>query len=149
MSSMLLNQSNTPEAKATGLKLYHKHSKESKENKNSTTDLKTKQHKITQNKTKGLYSKGFDVMKWLQYSDTVPPTDYLLSTPISMPLIGFTQLLNYWIMLKLLNKNPHELRSLIKGTTGHSQGSLFPLSSFNPLEFWLSIFRSVSLTLLL
>jgi len=61
-------------------------------------------------------------LKWLHYPETVPPIEYLLSAPISMPLIGFTQLLNYWIVVKITNKAPHEIRDLFKGATGHSQG---------------------------
>ena len=82
----------------------------------------------------GFYSKGFDVLEWLQYPENLPPVEYLISTAISMPLIGFTQLLNYWIMVKVLNKVPHEIRALFQGSTGHSQGEFIVSIIFINLE---------------
>ncbi len=42
-----------------------------------------------------MYSKGLDVMKWLHDRDTQPDTDYLVSAPVSLPLIGLVQLAHY------------------------------------------------------
>ena len=69
-----------------------------------------------------LFSKGLDVMKWLQNPDSQPNTDYLVSAPVSLPLIGLVQLAHYSVTCKVLGKTPGELRQGFSGTTGHSQG---------------------------
>ncbi|KAI8805920.1 hypothetical protein BJ742DRAFT_774644 [Cladochytrium replicatum] len=63
-----------------------------------------------------------DVIRWLQKPETRPSTEQLLITSRSLPLIGLTQLLNYWIMVKVLGLSFGEVRDLVAGTTGHSQG---------------------------
>jgi fatty acid synthase subunit beta len=69
-----------------------------------------------------LYPKGLDVMRWLQNRDAQPDTDYLVSAPVSLPLIGLTQLAHYIVTCRVLGTDPGSLRSLLQGTTGHSQG---------------------------
>ncbi|KAF8473168.1 fatty acid synthase beta subunit dehydratase [Kalaharituber pfeilii] len=69
-----------------------------------------------------VYSKGLDVMRWLLDEDATPDLTYLVSAPVSLPLIGLTQLAHYFVTCKILGKEPHELRARFAGTTGHSQG---------------------------
>lgn len=69
-----------------------------------------------------VYSKGLDVIRWLQDEDATPDLNYLVSAPVSLPLIGLVQLVHYFVTCKVLGKEPHELRSRLAGTTGHSQG---------------------------
>ncbi|KAJ1558895.1 beta subunit of fatty acid synthetase, partial [Nowakowskiella sp. JEL0078] len=76
----------------------------------------------TSEEAKKVHATKIQVINWLQKPETRPSTETLLITSLSLPLIGLTQLLNYWIMLKVLNKTPAELRKLISGSTGHSQG---------------------------
>jgi fatty acid synthase subunit beta len=68
------------------------------------------------------YSKGLDVFRWLHNKDAQPDTDYLVSAPVSLPLIGMTQLAHYIVTCKTLGVHPGQIRELLKGTTGHSQG---------------------------
>ncbi|KAJ3188792.1 3-oxoacyl-[acyl-carrier-protein] synthase [Gaertneriomyces sp. JEL0708] len=68
------------------------------------------------------HSTKIDVLSWLEKPETRPSTEDLLATHLSLPLIGLTQLTNYYITFKILEKKPGELRSLLAGTTGHSQG---------------------------
>jgi fatty acid synthase subunit beta, fungi type len=68
------------------------------------------------------YSKGLDVFRWLHNRDAQPDTDYLVSAPVSLPLIGLTQLSHYIVTCKVLGTHPGDIRELLKGTTGHSQG---------------------------
>ncbi|RDW58716.1 fatty acid synthase subunit beta [Coleophoma cylindrospora] len=72
--------------------------------------------------TGNLYSAGFDVLSWLRDPEGAPNSDYLISCPISFPLIGLTQLANYYSMCKALGKSPGEILENVTGTTGHSQG---------------------------
>ncbi|KAH8145050.1 uncharacterized protein LAJ45_10961 [Morchella importuna] len=69
-----------------------------------------------------VYSKGLDVMRWLQDEDATPDLTYLVSAPVSFPLIGLVQLAHYFVTCKILGKEPGELRERFSGTTGHSQG---------------------------
>ncbi|KAJ6153761.1 Fatty acid synthase subunit beta [Penicillium chermesinum] len=69
-----------------------------------------------------LYPKGLDIMQWLQDRDSQPDTDYLVSAPVSLPLIGLVQLAHYMVTCKVLGRQPGDLLERIRGTTGHSQG---------------------------
>ncbi|KAF2644792.1 beta subunit of fatty acid synthase [Massarina eburnea CBS 473.64] len=69
-----------------------------------------------------LYSKGLDVMRWLNNKESQPDTDYLVSAPVSLPLIGLTQLAHYVVTCRVLGSHPGHVRSRLSGTTGHSQG---------------------------
>jgi fatty acid synthase subunit alpha len=68
------------------------------------------------------YSLGMDVILWLSGASPRPSTAYLASVPISFPLIGLTQLVQYLVVCRVLGFTPGELRNHIAGTTGHSQG---------------------------
>jgi len=69
-----------------------------------------------------LYSKGLDVMRWLHNKDAQPDIDYLVSAPVSFPLIGLTQLAHYVVTCRVLGTHPGTVRDRLSGTTGHSQG---------------------------
>jgi fatty acid synthase subunit beta len=69
-----------------------------------------------------LYSKGLDVMRWLNNRESQPDTEYLVSAPVSLPLIGLTQLAHYVVTCRVLGSHPGHIRSRLSGVTGHSQG---------------------------
>ena len=69
-----------------------------------------------------LYTAGLDIAGWLQDSEKTPDLSYLISCPVSFPIIGLTQLANYAVMCKALGKSPGEILKCLRGTTGHSQG---------------------------
>ena len=73
-------------------------------------------------KAEKMYSKGLDIMSWLQDRDTQPDTDYLVSAPVSLPLIGLVQLAHYQVACKALGRTPGDILERFSGTTGHSQG---------------------------
>ena len=68
------------------------------------------------------YEFGLDVVSWLLDAAARPAVPYLTSVPILSPLIGLTQLVQYWVVCPIANLTPGELRSRISGATGHSQG---------------------------
>ncbi|MCJ1389647.1 beta subunit of fatty acid synthetase [Xylographa bjoerkii] len=68
------------------------------------------------------YPHGFNLIQWLEEAPTQPDDDYLLSAPVSFPLIGLLQLLHYKIVGRGLGCNPSEMQKMLSGTTGHSQG---------------------------
>jgi fatty acid synthase subunit beta len=69
-----------------------------------------------------LYAKGLDIMSWLQSPEATPDVDYLISAPVSFPLIGLVQLAHYQVTCKALGLHPGIIRERISGATGHSQG---------------------------
>lgn len=69
-----------------------------------------------------LYSKGLDVMRWLLNKESQPDTDYLVSAPVSLPLIGLTQLAHFVVTCRVSGTNPGHIVENLSGTTGHSQG---------------------------
>jgi fatty acid synthase subunit alpha len=70
------------------------------------------------------YTHGLDVLGWLNGSVPVPPIEYLASVPVSLPVIGLTQLVQYLVVCSVSALTPGELRDRLKGATGHSQGIL-------------------------
>lgn len=73
-------------------------------------------------KAEKLYPKGLDVLRWLNNPDAQPDIDYLVSAPVSFPLIGLTQLAHYVVTCRVLGTHPGHIRERFAGTTGHSQG---------------------------
>ncbi|KAF8071859.1 fatty acid synthase [Lyophyllum atratum] len=68
------------------------------------------------------YTHGLDVVAWLDDASARPSVAYLASVPVSFPLIGLTQLVQYLVVCKVTGLTPGELRDRIAGATGHSQG---------------------------
>ncbi|CAO3632523.1 unnamed protein product [Mucor hiemalis] len=68
------------------------------------------------------HSKGLDILRWLENPESRPDSQYLISAPVSLPLIGITQLLHYFVTYRVLGFSPDQLRRCFSGTTGHSQG---------------------------
>ena len=69
-----------------------------------------------------LYPEGLNIVQWLQDRDSQPHTDYLVSAPVSLPLIGLVQLAHYTVTCKVLGRTPGEILERFSGMTGHSQG---------------------------
>lgn len=75
-----------------------------------------------------VYTEGFDVLEWLDHPETTPSKDYLITAPVSVPLIGLIQLAHYQVTCKVLGLTPGEFRGYLSGATGHSQGILTALA---------------------
>ncbi|KAJ2814787.1 fatty acid synthase alpha subunit Lsd1, partial [Coemansia sp. 'formosensis'] len=56
-----------------------------------------------------VYSKGMDVLDWLNKSNAMPDEQYLLSIPICLPLVGLIQLMHVVVLYKTLGVSPGEL----------------------------------------
>ncbi|KAI0483301.1 beta subunit of fatty acid synthase [Xylariaceae sp. FL0804] len=69
-----------------------------------------------------MYAKGLDIMQWLHSPETAPDADYLISAPVSLPLIGLVQLCHYQVLVKGLGVHPGLMNERLRGATGHSQG---------------------------
>lgn len=76
----------------------------------------------THKDAKKVFFKGLNVMEWIKNSDATPDIDYLISAPVSVPLIGFIQFAHFAAVAKVLGKTPGDLKAYFSGTTGHSQG---------------------------
>ncbi|EKG18861.1 hypothetical protein MPH_03877 [Macrophomina phaseolina MS6] len=68
------------------------------------------------------YETGLDVAAWLASPSSTPERSFLIKAPVSFPLIGLLQLMNYMVACTVLGLSPGEFRHSISGTTGHSQG---------------------------
>jgi fatty acid synthase subunit alpha len=68
------------------------------------------------------FTYGLDVISWLSGASPRPPLAYLATVPVSFPVIGLTQLVQYLVTARVAGLTPGELRERISGTTGHSQG---------------------------
>ncbi|KAH7884386.1 hypothetical protein F5I97DRAFT_1968464 [Phlebopus sp. FC_14] len=68
------------------------------------------------------YNHGLDVASWLSGTTPRPPIEYIASIPISLPLIGLTQLIQYLTICRVSGLTPGQLRKSFAGATGHSQG---------------------------
>jgi fatty acid synthase subunit alpha, fungi type len=86
------------------------------------------------------YNFGMDVTAWLSGASPRPPTAYLASVPMSFPLIGLTQLVQYLIVCRVSGLTPVEMRTRIAGATGHSQGivSAVAISASTTFESFLA-----------
>ncbi|KAJ2890196.1 fatty acid synthase alpha subunit Lsd1 [Coemansia aciculifera] len=62
-----------------------------------------------------MYFKGFDVLRWLTVANAAPSKEYLLLSPICMPLFGFIQLMHIMILYKTLGVSPGDLVKSFKG----------------------------------
>lgn len=69
-----------------------------------------------------IYTQGLNIINWLKNPETTPDPDYLLSAPISCPIICIIQLCHFAITCKILDITPGDLNNHLIGTTGHSQG---------------------------
>ncbi|KAI9178750.1 fatty acid synthase alpha subunit Lsd1 [Blastocladiella emersonii ATCC 22665] len=71
---------------------------------------------------RSVFPNGLRVRQWLANTN-VPDTDYLVSAPVSLPLIGLTQLAWYAVAVKAAGGSFDEARrSWFSAATGHSQG---------------------------
>lgn len=98
------------------------------------------------------YKQGLDVWKWLCNPELLPESAYLDSAPVSFPLIGIVQLVQYLILFRSFRKTPDWARRLFAGTTGHSQGlvtSVVIASSGTEEEYLENSKKAVSLLFLI
>ncbi|KID60191.1 Fatty acid synthase subunit beta [Metarhizium brunneum] len=68
------------------------------------------------------YCRGMAILQWLREPQSTPDQDYLLSAPVSCPLIGLLQLVNFAVICRCLRESPGDILSHLSGMTGHSQG---------------------------
>jgi len=68
------------------------------------------------------YESSLDVTAWLQGAAATPSADYLVTAPVSFPLIGLLQLAQIKVVCVCLGCSPAELPAVFRGLAGHSQG---------------------------
>ncbi|KAK8022512.1 hypothetical protein PG993_013279 [Apiospora rasikravindrae] len=69
-----------------------------------------------------LYSEGLQVKKWLEDPESIPSADYLITAPLSFPLIGLLQLATLKAISMSLDGTPADFPGIFHGLAGHSQG---------------------------
>lgn len=60
--------------------------------------------------------------RWLQGTASAPDSDDLATAPYSFPLVSLLGLSHYVVSCKAAGLSPGQMRSRLKGVTGHSQG---------------------------
>ena len=98
-------------------------------------------HLSQSSESRNIFSRGLEPLKWLQNQDEQPDSDYLLSAPLSFPLIGLLQLSHYVLTCKILGIEPGELRDKFKGLSGHSQGIIAAVA-VSQAGSWVELFES-------
>lgn len=93
-----------------------------------------------------VFTSGFDFKQWLEQPKSTPDNDYLLSIPISCPMIGLIQLAHYVLVARILGLTPGELGSHLVGATGHSQG-LATAVAIAEADSWEKFFKSMKKTI--
>ncbi len=70
------------------------------------------------------YPHGLDVLQWLTGTgpESTPDNDYLISAPVSFPLIGLLQLAHVRAVYMSLGVGPEDFAHVFAGLAGHSQG---------------------------
>lgn len=68
------------------------------------------------------YPLGLDFFHWLKNPESTPDSEYLLSAPVSFPLIALGQLASFYVACKIWQLTPGEVVENLQGSTGHSQG---------------------------
>lgn len=70
------------------------------------------------------YLHGCDLLHWLNHPTSRPPTAYIVSAPLSFPLIGLLQLVRFKAVCMCLGITPADFPRIFSGLAGHSQGLL-------------------------
>ncbi|CAK9441726.1 uncharacterized protein LODBEIA_P55940 [Lodderomyces beijingensis] len=97
-----------------------------------------------------IYTQGLNIIRWLKHPEITPDQDYLLSVPVSCPIICIIQLCHYAITCKVLGFSPGELRDLTSWATGHSQGIVTAVAiagSYNWESFLANSIKACSMLL--
>ncbi|KAJ6125114.1 Fatty acid synthase subunit beta [Penicillium samsonianum] len=79
-------------------------------------------HLAHDDRFEALFPHGLDVDQWLRMPESRPDAPYLTSAPVSFPLVGLSQFVQYAIACINLGLSPGELRHVFRGAIGHSQG---------------------------
>lgn len=69
-----------------------------------------------------LFDFTFDLVSWLRCPESAPVPTQLATAPISFPLNGLFGFMRYSIFCRTFDLHPGQMRELLQGTTGHSQG---------------------------
>jgi fatty acid synthase subunit beta, fungi type len=91
-------------------------------------------------------SDGFDIKRWLEKPETAPNPAYIASAPLSFPIIGLLSLAHYCVTCKTLGRSPGEVRDLLRGVTGHSQG-VIAAAAIARSGSWEMFYDSIELSL--
>ena len=95
--------------------------------------------------TRNFYrSRYLDLKLWLRDPQSLPEESTLAGAAFSFPVIGLISLARFCVTCKLLNKTPGELRSQIRGVTGHSQGLLVAAATAKS-DSWSSFYENARL----
>ncbi|KAF4203473.1 hypothetical protein CNMCM8927_008618 [Aspergillus lentulus] len=87
-----------------------------------------------------------DLSSWMEDSSTVPEDEFLATAPVSLPLLGAIGLAHWCVLCKVLGKTPGDVRSLLSGVTGHSQGVIAAVA-VSGSDSWPSFYDNAKLVI--
>ena len=112
---------------------------------NATSPLLEKLSRLPQT-TSFYHSRYLDLHLWLRDPQSVPKQNTLAGAAFSFPIIGLISLAHFCVTCKVLNKTPGELRSQLRGVTGHSQG-LLVAAAIAKSDSWSSFYANARLAI--
>lgn len=68
------------------------------------------------------FQQGLGILHWLEDPESTPSSEYLVSAPVSFPLIGLLQLSYLKAICHSLGGTPQDFATFFHGFSGHSQG---------------------------
>ncbi|PWY86567.1 putative fatty acid synthase subunit beta [Aspergillus sclerotioniger CBS 115572] len=81
---------------------------------------------------------------WLDHPDSVPDPEYIQTAAVSFPIIGAIGLAHFAITCRVLDQTPGQVRSLLHGVTGHSQG-IVVAAGIARSDSWASFYENAQL----
>ncbi|THC93903.1 hypothetical protein EYZ11_006621 [Aspergillus tanneri] len=79
---------------------------------------------------------------WMDDPHLVPDEQYLQTAAVSFPIIGAIGLAHFCVVCRVLDQTPGQVRSLLHGVTGHSQG-IVVAAGISRSDSWSSFYENV------
>lgn len=84
------------------------------------------------------------LLSWLRNPHSVPDEQFLATAAVSFAIHGVVALAHWCIVCKVLGKHPGAMRSLLTGTSGHSQG-IIVAAAVSASDSWPSFYENAVL----
>ena len=90
------------------------------------------------------HGRSIQLRKWLDRPGSVPDPAYIQTAAVSFPIIGAIGLAHFAITCHVLDHTPGQVRSLLHGVTGHSQG-IVVAAGIARSDSWASFYENAQL----
>ncbi|RAL03098.1 putative fatty acid synthase subunit beta [Aspergillus ibericus CBS 121593] len=90
------------------------------------------------------HGRSIQLRTWLDHPESVPDSAYIQTAAVSFPIIGAIGLAHFAITCRVLDLTPGQVRSLLHGVTGHSQG-IVVAAGIARSDSWSSFYENAQL----